>query len=113
MPVQNPCWLQAISGPTIASLATLQAPGGGNPWRTDWTWLKQARDISIKGPRPFSPPISSGRPSPRRAPIIYTAFGGNGSPGIDRVRWLIAIAVAAVLVIIASAITARSRTRAL
>jgi uncharacterized membrane protein YeaQ/YmgE (transglycosylase-associated protein family) len=45
--------------------------------------------------------------------FIYTAFGGNGSPGIDWVRWLIAIAVAAVLVMTASAITARSRTRAL
>jgi uncharacterized membrane protein YeaQ/YmgE (transglycosylase-associated protein family) len=40
---------------------------------------------------------------------IYTAFGGNGSPGIDWVRWLIAIAVAAVLVIIADAIMVRSR----
>src|SRR5512132_1743511 len=45
--------------------------------------------------------------------FIYTAFGGNGSPGIDWVRWLIAIAVAAVLVMIASAVTGRSRTRAL
>jgi uncharacterized membrane protein YeaQ/YmgE (transglycosylase-associated protein family) len=45
--------------------------------------------------------------------FIYTAFGGNGSPGIDWVRWLIAIAVAAVLVMIAAAVTARSRTRAL
>ena len=43
---------------------------------------------------------------------IYTAFGGNGSRGIDWVRWLIAIAVAAVLVMIASAVTGRSRTRA-
>jgi uncharacterized membrane protein YeaQ/YmgE (transglycosylase-associated protein family) len=25
--------------------------------------------------------------------FIYTAFGGNGSPGIDWVRWIIAIAV--------------------
>ena len=40
---------------------------------------------------------------------IYTAFGGNGSPGIDWVRWLIAIAVAAVLVIIADAVMVRSR----
>lgn len=40
---------------------------------------------------------------------IYTAFGGNGSAGIDWVRWLIAIAVAAVLVIIADAIMVRSR----
>ena len=45
--------------------------------------------------------------------FIYTAFGGNGSPGIDWVRWLIAIVVAAVLVIIASAVTARSHSRAL
>ena len=45
--------------------------------------------------------------------FIYTAFGGNGSPGIDWVRWLIALAVAVVLVMIASAITARSRSRAL
>ena len=43
---------------------------------------------------------------------IYTAFGGNGSRGIDWVRWLIAIAVAAVLVMIASAVTGRSRSRA-
>ena len=26
--------------------------------------------------------------------VPYTAFGGDGSPGIDWVRWLIAIAVA-------------------
>ena len=45
--------------------------------------------------------------------FIYTAFGGNGSPGIDWVRWLIAIAVAVVLVMIASGVTARSRSRAL
>ena len=42
--------------------------------------------------------------------FIYTAFGGNGSRGIDWVRWLIAIAVAAVLVVLASALTGRSRT---
>jgi uncharacterized membrane protein YeaQ/YmgE (transglycosylase-associated protein family) len=45
--------------------------------------------------------------------FIYTAFGGNGSPGIDWVRWLIAIAVAAVLVMIAATVTARSRSRVL
>ena len=38
---------------------------------------------------------------------LYTALGGDGSPGIDWVRWLIAIAVAAVLVVIASTLTAR------
>lgn len=44
---------------------------------------------------------------------VYAAFGGNGSPGVDWVRWLVAIAVAAVLVIIASALTSRPRARAL
>ena len=43
--------------------------------------------------------------------FIYTAFGGDGSRGIDWVRWIIAIAVAAVLVVIASTVTGRSRTR--
>jgi uncharacterized membrane protein YeaQ/YmgE (transglycosylase-associated protein family) len=43
--------------------------------------------------------------------FIYVAFGGNGSPGIDWTRWLIAIAVAAVLVVIASAVTGRSGSR--
>jgi uncharacterized membrane protein YeaQ/YmgE (transglycosylase-associated protein family) len=39
--------------------------------------------------------------------FIYTAFGGNGSSGIDWVRWIVAIAVSAVLVIIASTVTSR------
>ena len=43
--------------------------------------------------------------------FIYTALGGDGSRGIDWVRWLIAIAVAAVLVVLASALTGRSRSR--
>ena len=43
--------------------------------------------------------------------FISTAFGGDGSRGIDWVRWIIAIVVAAVLVMIASAVTARSRSR--
>jgi uncharacterized membrane protein YeaQ/YmgE (transglycosylase-associated protein family) len=41
---------------------------------------------------------------------LYTALGGDGSPGIDWVRWLIAIAVAAVLVVIAATVTARTKT---
>jgi uncharacterized membrane protein YeaQ/YmgE (transglycosylase-associated protein family) len=41
--------------------------------------------------------------------FLYTAFGGDGSPGIDWVRWLVAIAVAAVLVVIASTLTGRNR----
>ena len=44
--------------------------------------------------------------------FIYTAFGGGETRGIDWIRWLVAIAVAAVLVIIASTVTGRSgRTR--
>jgi uncharacterized membrane protein YeaQ/YmgE (transglycosylase-associated protein family) len=43
--------------------------------------------------------------------FLYTAFGGDGSPGIDWVRWLIAIAVAAVLVVIASTLTGRNTTK--
>jgi uncharacterized membrane protein YeaQ/YmgE (transglycosylase-associated protein family) len=42
---------------------------------------------------------------------LYILLGGNGSPGIDWVRWLIAIAVAAVLVVIASTLTARMGAR--
>jgi len=42
--------------------------------------------------------------------FIYTAFGGNGSVGIDWVRWIVAIVVAAVLVIIASSVTGRNTT---
>ena len=42
---------------------------------------------------------------------IYSAFGGDGSSGVDWVRWLVAIAVSAVLVVIASSVTGRSRTR--
>ena len=45
--------------------------------------------------------------------FIYTAFGGDGSLGIDWVRWRSAIAGAAVLVMIASALTAKSRRRVL
>jgi len=44
--------------------------------------------------------------------FVYTAFGGNGSPGSEWVRWITAIAVAAVLVMIAAVVTARSRSRA-
>ena len=40
--------------------------------------------------------------------VIYTAFGGNGSPGIDWTRWIVAIICAAVLVIIASTVTGRN-----
>ncbi len=45
---------------------------------------------------------------------IYSAFGGNGSKGIDWTRWVVAIITSAVLVVIASTVTGRntgSRTR--
>jgi len=43
--------------------------------------------------------------------FIYAAFGGNGSPGVDWVRWIVAIACAAVLVMIASAVTGNSKKK--
>jgi uncharacterized membrane protein YeaQ/YmgE (transglycosylase-associated protein family) len=43
--------------------------------------------------------------------FIYTAFGGNGSPGVDWVRWIVAILVAAVLVVAASTITGRNTSK--
>ncbi len=39
---------------------------------------------------------------------IYSAFGGDGSSGVDWVRWLVAIVTAAVLVVIASTVTGRN-----
>lgn len=42
---------------------------------------------------------------------IYAAFGGNGSPGIDWTRWLVAVIVSAVLVVIASTVTGRNTSR--
>ena len=43
--------------------------------------------------------------------FIYAAFGGAGSNGIDWVRWIVAIVCAAVLVVIASTVTGRSKAR--
>jgi len=40
--------------------------------------------------------------------VIYEAFGGNGSPGVDWTRWIVAILTAAVLVVIASTVTGRN-----
>jgi uncharacterized membrane protein YeaQ/YmgE (transglycosylase-associated protein family) len=39
---------------------------------------------------------------------IYAAFGGNGSSGVDWVRWIVAIVVAAILVMVASTAMGRS-----
>ena len=43
--------------------------------------------------------------------FVYAAFGGNGSAGIDWVRWIVAILVAAVLVVIASTMTGRNTSK--
>ena len=40
---------------------------------------------------------------------IYSLFGGDGSSGIDWTRWIVSIIVAAVLVVIASGVTGRSK----
>lgn len=40
--------------------------------------------------------------------FIYAAFGGDGSKGIDWVRWIVAVITAAVLVMIASTVTSRN-----
>ena len=39
---------------------------------------------------------------------IYSFFGGDGSGGVDWVRWIVAILAAAVLVVIASTVTGRN-----
>ena len=38
-------------------------------------------------------------------------FGGNGSSGVDWVKWALCIVVAAVLVVIASTVTGRNTSR--
>ena len=43
--------------------------------------------------------------------FIYDAFGGDGSGGVDWVRWIVAVVVAAVLVVIASTVTGRNTAR--
>ena len=40
--------------------------------------------------------------------VIYRAFGGNGSPGLDWTQGLVAVLTAAVLVVIASTVTGRN-----
>ncbi len=41
---------------------------------------------------------------------IYSLFGGDGSRGIDWVRWIVAIITSAVLVVIASTVTSRNNS---
>jgi uncharacterized membrane protein YeaQ/YmgE (transglycosylase-associated protein family) len=42
---------------------------------------------------------------------VYTAFGGGATSGVDWVRWLVSIVVAAVLVVIASTVTGRNTSK--
>lgn len=44
---------------------------------------------------------------------IYRAFGGNGSAGVDWTRWIVAIATAAVLTVVASSLLGRNTSRSL
>ena len=43
--------------------------------------------------------------------VIYDAFGGDETNGVDWIRWLVSIVVASVLVIIASTVTGNNTTR--
>lgn len=43
--------------------------------------------------------------------FVYDAFGGDRTSGVDWVRWVVAIVVAAVLVVIASTVTGRNTSR--
>jgi uncharacterized membrane protein YeaQ/YmgE (transglycosylase-associated protein family) len=43
--------------------------------------------------------------------VIYQAFGGNGSKGLDWTQGIVAILTAAVLVVIASTLTGRNSGR--
>lgn len=42
---------------------------------------------------------------------VYAAFGGNGSPGVDWTRWLVAVIVAAALVMAASTVMGRNTSK--
>jgi uncharacterized membrane protein YeaQ/YmgE (transglycosylase-associated protein family) len=42
---------------------------------------------------------------------IYILFGGTGTPGIDWIRWLFTVVVAAIVVVIANAIATRSKAK--
>jgi uncharacterized membrane protein YeaQ/YmgE (transglycosylase-associated protein family) len=43
--------------------------------------------------------------------FVYDAFGGDKTSGVDWVRWIVAIVVAAVLVVIASTVTGRNTSK--
>ncbi len=41
--------------------------------------------------------------------VIYSAFGGDGSAGLDWTRWFVSIICAAVLVVVAAGIKGRAK----
>ncbi len=41
--------------------------------------------------------------------MIYSAFGGDGSPGIDWTRWFVSVLVAAGLVVVAATVTGKRK----
>jgi len=43
--------------------------------------------------------------------FIYSAFGGNGSNGVDWTRWIVAVLVSAALVMVASTVTGRNTSK--
>ena len=43
--------------------------------------------------------------------VVYDAFGGDETNGVDWIRWLVSIAVATLLVVVASTVTGRNTTR--
>ena len=43
--------------------------------------------------------------------FVYDAFGGDETSGVDWVRWVVAIVVAAALVMIASTVTGRNTSK--
>jgi len=43
--------------------------------------------------------------------FVYDAFGGDKTDGVDWVRWIVAIVIAAIFVIIASTVTGRNTHR--
>jgi len=41
--------------------------------------------------------------------VVYAAFGGEETPGVDWTRWIVSVLIAAVLVVVASTVTGRNR----
>jgi len=41
--------------------------------------------------------------------VVYAALGGDDTSGIDWMRWIVSVVIAAVLVVVASTVTGRNR----